>query len=87
MLPKMNAGSADRQVPGGDQDKTPKDTDRPPAGLLYNVIAKDGLPNLETFLANGGTIDLVAPDAGVVISEIMWGSDASLPMIVSRAST
>ena len=32
---------------------------------------------METFLANGGTIDLVAPN-DLVISEIMWGSDASL---------
>ncbi|MCG9133671.1 hypothetical protein J5I95_18515 [Candidatus Poribacteria bacterium] len=64
--------------PGGDQDKSPKPTERTPAQLLYNLIEQGGLPNLETFLANGGTIDLVAPDAGVVISEIMWGSDASL---------
>ena len=51
-----------------------------PAQLLYNVRAA-GIPNLETFLANNGTIDLVsyagnkAGDA--YISEVMWGSDAS----------
>ena len=48
--------------------------------LLFNVRA-GGLPNLETFLANGGTIHLVAYDgtaaASAYISEVMWGSDAS----------
>ena len=52
-----------------------------PAQLLYNVRASGSLPNLETFLANNGTIDLVAYDgtaAGAAyISEIMWGTDAS----------
>ena len=48
--------------------------------LKFNVRA-GGLPNLETFLANGGTIHLVAYDgtaaASAYISEVMWGSDAS----------
>ena len=57
-------------------DNSPKATERTPAELLYNVI-KVTLPNLETFLGNGGTIDVVGPEK-VVISEIMWGSDASL---------
>ena len=35
---------------------------RTPAQLLYNVVALATLPNLETFLGNGGTIDLVAPE-------------------------
>ena len=52
-----------------------------PAQLLYNVRAEGSLPNLETFLANNGTIDLVAYDgtaAGAAyISEVMWGTDAS----------
>ena len=51
-----------------------------PGQLLFNVRA-GGLPNLETFLANGGTIHLVAYDgtaaASAYISEVMWGSDAS----------
>ena len=51
-----------------------------PAQLLYNVREAD-LPNLETFLANGGTIDLVAYDGTTAtvayISEVMWGLDAS----------
>ena len=50
-----------------------------PAQLLYNVRASGSLPNLETFLANNGTIDLVAYDgtaAGAAyISEVMWGTD------------
>ena len=48
--------------------------------LLYNLIEVSGLPNLERFLFNnfnGGIIDVVGPEK-VVISEIMWGSDASL---------
>ena len=58
-------------------DNTPKIDKRSPAELKYNAISV-GIPNLEAFLSNGGTIDLVSPDAGLVITEIMWGSDASL---------
>ena len=68
-------GSAIRNP--GDAKKSPADTARQPFGLTYNLIT-GGLPNLEAFLINGGTIDLVAPAAGLVISEIMWGSDASI---------
>ena len=50
------------------------------AQLKFNVRAA-GIPNLEAFLANGGTIDLVAYDGtaatAAYISEVMWGSDAS----------
>ena len=69
------AGSGVKDNPENDKDE-PKASARTPAQLLYNVIEM-GLPNLETFLANGGTIDVVGPEK-VVISEIMWGSDASL---------
>ena len=62
----------------GDAKKSPADTARQPFGLTYNLMNAGGLPNLEAFLINGGTIDLVAPAAGLVISEIMWGSDASI---------
>ena len=52
-----------------------------PAQLLYNVRASGSLPNLETFLANNGTIDLVSYGAhaagSAYISEVMWGTDAS----------
>ena len=71
----------------GDAKKSPVSTGRQPFGLTYNLIAGAALPNLEAFLINGGTIDVVAPAAGLVISEIMWGSDASIDAIVSRAST
>ena len=62
--------------PGDPADDAILDSDRQPAQRMYNVI-KAGLPNLETFLTNGGTIVLMGP-SGLVISEIMWGSDASL---------
>ena len=67
------SGVADN--PENDKDE-PKASARTPAQLLYNAI-EVGLPNLETFLANGGIIDVVGPEK-VVISEIMWGTDASL---------
>ncbi len=41
----------------------------------YNLVAVDLGIDLEGFLIRGGTIDLVSPDAGLVISEIMWGTD------------
>ena len=58
-------------------DNAPLDNERSPAERKYNAIPVT-LPDLEGFLRNGGTIDLVSPSAGLVISEIMWGSDASL---------
>ena len=64
-------------------------TKQTPVQLLYNVRASDMLPNLETFLVNNGTIELVAYGASrgrqttlnlgdIYISEVMWGSDAGL---------
>ena len=70
------AGSGIKKPAGSDKDE-PKATERTPAQLKYNVVELGSLPNLETFLSNGGTIALVAP-AGVYISEVMWGSDSSL---------
>ncbi len=61
----------------GDPKKSPANPPRKPEDLTYNLIS-GGLQNLESFLTNGGTIDLVSPNAGLVISEIMWGSDASI---------
>ncbi len=69
------SGTAD----GDDPKEVPSTTNRQPFGRTYNIVGGGDLPNLETFLINGGTIDLVSPDAGLVISEIMWGSDASIP--------
>ena len=60
--------------PGGAKDAPP--VTRTPAHLKYNLNVK-ALPNLETFLANGGVIDVVSP-MSLTISEIMWGSDASI---------
>ena len=59
-----------------EKNESPDAAERTPAEMQYNVI-KVALPNLEAFLSNGGIIDLVAPEK-VAISEIMWGSDASL---------
>ena len=60
--------------PGGAKDAPP--VTRPPAAQKYNLNAK-ALPNLESFFANGGVIDVVSP-MSLTISEIMWGTDASL---------
>ena len=43
----------------------------------YNRIGLDLGVNLEGFLVRGGTIDLVSPNAGLVITEIMWATDAN----------
>ncbi|MCY4552522.1 MAG: hypothetical protein OXC79_02500, partial [Candidatus Poribacteria bacterium] len=42
---------------------------------LYNVVPVDLKYDLEGFLIRGGTIDLIAPAAGVKITEIMWATD------------
>ena len=75
VVAKDKGGSAVRDP--GDAKKSPASTARQPFALTYNLI-DGGLPNLEAFLINGGTIDLVAPNDGLVISEIMWGTDASI---------
>ena len=41
----------------------------------YNLVAVDLGIDLEGFLIRGGTIDLVSPDEGLVISEVMWATD------------
>ena len=46
---------------------------RKPALRTYNMV-KAGLPDLESFLLRGGTIDLKSAHA-VAISEIMWATD------------
>ena len=76
VVAKSQADSAIRDP--GDQKKSPVGTARQPFALTYNLNENGGLINLERFLTNGGTIDLVAPQKGLVISEIMWGSDASI---------
>ena len=60
----------------GDPTVTPiLASDRQPNQQKYNLI-KAALPNLEVFLSNGGTIDVMS--TGLTVSEIMWGTDASL---------
>ena len=70
-------GGSSVHVPPGEIKDAPKPHERTPAERMYNVIDDGDLPNLETFLANGGVIDVVSPHA-LIITEIMWGSDASL---------
>ena len=73
-----NSGNSGIDIPALEEIST----HRRPAQLSYNVRENSELPNLENFLLNGGTIDLVGPvhiPAGsVIISEVMWGSDQSL---------
>ncbi|MCY3722590.1 MAG: hypothetical protein OXG97_10250 [Candidatus Poribacteria bacterium] len=76
VLAEDKAGSS-VHVPPGDIDKTPAPHERNASELIYNVIDDGDLPNLETFLANGGSIGVMGPNA-LMITEIMWGSDASL---------
>ncbi|RKU21226.1 hypothetical protein C6500_07090 [Candidatus Poribacteria bacterium] len=64
-------------VPATADDKAPDSTKDAGGQLLYKIIEASGIPNLEMFLANGGVIDVEGPHA-LIISEIMWGSDASL---------
>ena len=60
--------------PGAAKDAPP--VTRTPAGLKYNLHA-NALPNLFAFLSSGGVIDVVSP-MDLTITEIMWGTDASL---------
>lgn len=76
VVAEEKAGSS-VHVPPGEIKEAPKPHERTPAELIYNVIDDGDLPNLETHLANGGTIGVMGPHA-LMITEIMWGSDASL---------
>ncbi len=69
-------GSAIHKTPG-EIKEAPKPHERTPAEMMYNVIDDGDLPNLETFLSNGGVIGVMGPQP-LMITEIMWGSDASL---------
>ena len=62
--------------PGNHEHKAADIARRVEAKLrTYNLVAVDLGINLEGFLIRGGTIDLVSPDAGLVITEIMWATD------------
>ena len=80
VVAKDAGGSAVRN-PGAGSDTSPVATARQPFGLTYNRVA-GGLPNLETLLLNGGTIDIVGAES-LIISEIMWGTDASVKASVN----
>ena len=45
----------------------------------YNLTGLSLGVNLEGFLIRGGTLDIVSPNAGLVITEIMWATDAGSP--------
>ena len=76
-----DAGGSAVRDPGAGADTSPVSTARQPFGLTYNRVAGT-LPNLETLLLNGGTIDIVGA-GNLIISEIMWGSDASIEASVN----
>ena len=80
VVAKDAGGSAVRN-PGAGSDTSPVATARQPFGLTYNRVA-GALPNLETLLLNGGTIDIVGAGS-LIISEIMWGTDASIKASVN----
>ena len=62
--------------PGNHEHKAADIARRVEAKLrAYNLVAVDLDRNLEGFFLRGGTIDLVSPNAGLVISEIMWATD------------
>ena len=69
--------------PDDDVDNEPKSHQRGPATRMYNVQDLD-IPNLETFLANGGVID-VKSSIPLVITEVMWGTDISLAPNVANS--
>ena len=79
LIVTANSAESGINIPADGQkdNHTPVNTARSPAEMKYNLV-QVALPNLEVFLTNSGTIDLVSPSAGLFISEIMWGSDASL---------
>ena len=80
IVARSKAGSA-IDTSGQDADRTndtPRATHRTPVQLLYNVYETDTLPNLATAFLNGVVVDVVSQHAGLVISEVMWGEDASL---------
>ena len=86
-----NAAGSGISIPGdalsADGLTTAAAAARRPVERLYNIVdlsvasaahaTVEPLPNLQNFLRDGGTIHLSGP-AGLVISEIMWGTDASL---------
>lgn len=71
-----NIAGSGIQKPDDSDGNPPLRHKRTPAQMRYNVI-EVALPNLATFLRDGGRIDLVSSNP-LTISEIMWGSDTRL---------
>ena len=65
----INPGNAEH----GEDDRARRDRE---VKESYNLVGLDLGVDLQGFFIRGGTIDLVSPKAGLVISEIMWGTDA-----------
>ena len=66
-------------IPPGRIDRPPRDIDRRPPQMLYNIIGHDNLPNLATQFLNGVVVDVESSNT-LLISEVMWGEDVSLPV-------
>ena len=76
VITKNNDGS-EIDIPA-DPTKAPDASKRTPVQMLYNVYEAATLPNLVTEFESGVVVDIESPHAGLVISEVMWGEDASL---------
>ena len=76
LIAAENKGESQITAPATADDAAPDATKDSGGQLKYKIITSD-IPNLETFLANGGVIDVESPHP-LVITEVMWGSDASL---------
>ena len=74
----QNYAGSEVVVPAGSKKDPPKDTERTPAQMLYNVHEASNLPNLATQFVGGVVLDLESPKTELVISEVMWGEDVSL---------
>ena len=76
-----NTDGSEIDVSGQKADRTndtPRATHRTPRQLLYNVYQHADLPNLATEFLRGVVVDVESQHAGLVVSEVMWGEDASL---------
>ena len=76
LIAAENKGESQIIAPATADDAAPDTTKDSGGQLQYKIIESD-IPNLETFLSNGGIIDVESPHP-LVITEVMWGSDASL---------
>ena len=75
VITKNDAGSS-IDIPAN-QTAAPNAIERTPVQMMYNVVEHADLPNLVNEFQTGVVIDVESPHAGLVISEVMWGEDAS----------